>query len=661
MAWLPLGWECVAVAEVDAAASSVLAYRHPYVPNLGDVTKITESTIAGLGQIDLVVFGSPCQDLSVAGKRAGLSGARSGLFHTAVGIVRWARKHGGCRFALWENVPGAFSSHEGRDFAVVVGALAGLRHVDVPEQGWGSEGCALGDDGLLEWSTLDAQWFGVAQRRRRVFALADFGAWADRGPILLEPQSLRGDSPPRREQGKGATTDVAPSLTSSMRGTGRVGDTRGQDPVVAVPAEGCWWDGRQVSQTLDAVLSKGQAMPEKNRFPAVPQPTYAIQAGALRTNPASGPDGVGVQADVSYTLEARAEVQCVAFSCKDHGADAGPIAPTLRAMNHSGSHANAGGQVAVAWALGSHSGAADGETTNQSHSGGGPVGSNISEELAYSLRAGRTQGVAVAFNARQDPDSWGERTGPLDTDGSAQAVCVTGDVTHTLRAEGFDASEDGTGRGQPIVAGYMPARTLAKDGGVDSRFAERDVCDALHTSSGGGNKAPLIASAYGFQPRIGRNGRGDMGDAVNALTAQAGETGKGDAAPCVAMAFQDRFRGDDGRGYDRPPPLSVDQVGTLETVKPWNVAMSMAVRRLTPLECERLQGFPDLYTRIPVRRYATRRISKARPADYWECIDGAWWLMMADGPRYKMLGNSMAVPCMAWIGRAIDAAVRGAA
>lgn len=564
MAWLPLGWECVAVAEVDAAASAVLAYRHPSVPNLGDVTKITESTIAALGQIDLVVFGSPCQDLSVAGKRAGLSGARSGLFHTAVGIVRWAREHGGCRFALWENVPGAFSSNQGRDFAVVVGALAGLGHVDVPANGWGSEGCALGDDGLLEWSTLDAQWFGVAQRRRRVFALADFGAWQSRRPILLEPQSLRGDSPPRREPGQNAAGTLAASSGGSDENDAADGRLVAAGATEFLSQSSRVYLPGGVAPTLQATGSRlGNRAPQVLGFGGNNQSGPIDVATACR---AKGGTGHGDFESETFLL------QPVAFSCKDHGADAGPVSPTLRAMGYAGSHANAGGQV------------------------------------------------AIAFDSRQDRVSSEHAAGALGvSQPQAQAVCVTGEVTHTLRAEGFDASEDGTGRGQPIVA------------------------------------------AYGFQPRIARNGRGDMGDLVSALNAQSGETGKGDAAPCVAVAFQDRFRGDDGRGYDRPPPLSVDQVGTLETVKPWNVAMSMAVRRLTPLECERLQGFPDQYTRIPVRRYAARRISKTRPADYWEQIDGAWWLMMADGPRYKMLGNSMAVPVMRWIGRAIDAAVRGEA
>lgn len=192
-AWEPLGWQAVAFSEIEPFPCSLLKHRFPNVPNLGDVTTITERQIADLGPIDLVIFGSPCQDLSVAGNRRGLAGERSGLFIDAMRIIRWARKYNGLRFALWENVPGAFSSQSGRDFAVVVGEMAGTEF-GVPADGWKNTGVAVGQDGLVEWGCLDAQFFGVPQRRRRVFALADSGDWRNRPPVLLEPSRLRRDS-----------------------------------------------------------------------------------------------------------------------------------------------------------------------------------------------------------------------------------------------------------------------------------------------------------------------------------------------------------------------------------------------------------------------------------------------------------------------------------
>lgn len=208
VAWHPLGWTPVAFSEIDKTASKFLAETYSHVPNLGDVTKITEEMIKSLGHIDVIIFGSPCTDLSIAGKRLGLEGERSGLFRDAIRIIQWARKHCGLRFALWENVPGAYSSNKGRDFTEVVASLAGLENFETPANGWGKEGAAVGNNGLLEWACLDAQWFGLAARRKRIFALLDFGDWESRPPILLEPEGLRGDSPPSRKAREGYTGSV---------------------------------------------------------------------------------------------------------------------------------------------------------------------------------------------------------------------------------------------------------------------------------------------------------------------------------------------------------------------------------------------------------------------------------------------------------------------
>lgn len=279
VAWHSLGWECVAVAEIEKFPVRLLQHYYPNVPNLGDVTKVTEDDIRALGRIDLVVFGSPCQDLSVAGKRKGLEGERSGLFFTAINIIHWARKWGGCRFALWENVPGAFSSNKGRDFAAVVDALAGLEGTEVPPKGWGTEGAAVGTEGMVEWATLDAQWFGVAQRRRRVFALADFGDWANRPPILLEPESLRGDSPPSREAGQ----EVAGSLASRTGGGGFPGTDEARNGYVQPVGQ-----QRPVLATSSIIAFNSNAKPDEMKFdPHVSAPLTCSQNAAV-----VGPFGV---------------------------------------------------------------------------------------------------------------------------------------------------------------------------------------------------------------------------------------------------------------------------------------------------------------------------------------------------------------------------------
>jgi len=211
VAWHPLGWQAVAFAEIEPFPCAVLAHYYPDVPNLGNVTKITDKQIEALGSIDVVVGGSPCQDLSMAGRRKGLAGARSSLFHEQIRIFHATRYFCGARWLVWENVPGAFASNSGADFAVVVGTMAGCR-LNVPFEGWGQEGVALGEYGILEWSVLDAQWFGLAQRRKRLYAVLDTGNWQDRPPVLLERYSLRGDSPPRRTAQEDATNPSHASL-----------------------------------------------------------------------------------------------------------------------------------------------------------------------------------------------------------------------------------------------------------------------------------------------------------------------------------------------------------------------------------------------------------------------------------------------------------------
>jgi DNA (cytosine-5)-methyltransferase 1 len=189
-------------------------------------------------------------------------------------------------------------------------------------------------------------------------------------------------------------------------------------------------------------------------------------------------------------------------------------------------------------------------------------------------------------------------------------------VVHTLRGEGFDASEDGTGRGTPLVVCY-------ENHGQDSRVKDcGDPSPTIHAKAGtGGNNLPLVA----FQPRIARNGRGNMGETVNALQAQSGRTGKGDAAPCVAYGISNQPTPKYGKNVSPSLDAKTTGGGRMECV-----SYGIAVRRLTPRECERLQGFPDDWT-------ATDADGKT----------------ISDSARYRMLGNAVAVPVARWIGKRI--------
>ena len=177
VAWGPLGWEPLLFSEVDEFPSAVLAERYPDVPNLGDITKINwKKAVKSYGKPDVVVGGSPCQSFSVAGTRTGLEGA-SGLMWEYVRCVREVKPD----WILWENVPGALSSSHGEDFRCLLEAL---------------DACGYG----LAWRVLDAQFFGLAQRRERVFVVGRLGDVEGPCEVLFEPESLRWDTPSSREK-----------------------------------------------------------------------------------------------------------------------------------------------------------------------------------------------------------------------------------------------------------------------------------------------------------------------------------------------------------------------------------------------------------------------------------------------------------------------------
>lgn len=191
VAWERLGWTPVAFAEVDPFPSAVLAARYPDVPNLGDVTKIDWSPYRGT--VDLVAGGSPCQSFSIAGKREGLQGA-SGLMWEYVRCVRDLVPD----WLVWENVPGALSSSKGEDFRCLLESL--------DELGYG-----------LAWRVLDAQYFGVAQRRRRVFVVGHFGD-TRAASVLFEPESMRWDYPTGEQKRKDLTRSIGRGVRSSSGG-----------------------------------------------------------------------------------------------------------------------------------------------------------------------------------------------------------------------------------------------------------------------------------------------------------------------------------------------------------------------------------------------------------------------------------------------------------
>ena len=260
------GHTCVGQVEIDKHAQSVLARHWPDVPKHDDVTTAIDwaDEIGLTGNVDLVAGGFPCQDLSVAGKRAGLDGKRSGLFYDALAFAKAVK----AKTILLENVPGLLSSNQGRDFGVLLTELADAGYSNI------------------EWRVLNSQFFGVAQRRRRVFIVASLGTESFR-TVLAECESSAGDSEAGNQEGQEVTGNAERSAGTSGARAGNFELYDFPDSEVApslnvlrardTMAYGSWWDGSQISQTLDTVIAKQQMMPEKNRFPVVLQERNVVR------------------------------------------------------------------------------------------------------------------------------------------------------------------------------------------------------------------------------------------------------------------------------------------------------------------------------------------------------------------------------------------------
>lgn len=473
VAWHPLGWEPFAFAEIEKFPSAVLAHHYPSVPNLGDMTKFKDWPDA---DIDVLVGGTPCQSFSIAGLRQGLADPRGNLCLTFLAIADKYRPE----WLLWENVPGVLSSDGGRDFGAFLGGLGQLGY------GW-------------SYRVLDAQYvrvdgFGraVPQRRRRVFVVGNSRDWRRTAAVLFERESLQGHTPPRREAGQGTSAAVAPSIVSSGRGTQRIGETRGQDPVVAIA-----FGGNNTSGAIEVAT--------------------AVQAHG-------GPHGRQDFGSETFVV----------------GTGRGtPLVPIdLR-------QASRGEKI----------------TNNRAHGSGGAPGHGVGE---------------------------------------------IGDPAFTI-------SE----RGQAVAYSITPSNSNED---YNARIAEK-----AQAVTGNGNRP---SARGGDVIAFAQNQRGELvtSDVMGALKVGGGKPGQG--YPAVAFDMRGREGGAQLEGPHDTANIRAASVGSSRSY----VAQSWAVRRLTPIECERLQGFPDEYTQIP-----------------WRGKNGS-----PDGPRYKSLGNSMAVNAMRWLGRRID-------
>ncbi|CZY67393.1 BsuMI modification methylase subunit ydiP [Enterobacter hormaechei] len=354
-AWEPLGWKPAWFSEIEPFPSAVLAHHWPEVTNLGDMTKIADAVRAGdVEAPDVLVGGTPCQAFSIAGLREGLSDDRGQLTLSYVELanaIDAKRRERGEPEAIivWENVPGVLSSKDNA-FGCFLAGLAGESSELQPAGGkWTHAGCVSGPERVIAWRVLDAQFFGVAQRRRRVFVVASARKGFDPAAVLFELDSVRRDSAPRREsqpeiaRNAGERTKVGshwdnpanphPTLNQSNN-IGGIGASNQE--LFSQRGSGLVSDSySDVSRTLLA---------KENDSTAEDLETYVVH----------GTQDPDTNRELAHTLGRNngQENACIAFSYKDNGADAtSDLSPTIRAGNHDKSHANSGQPPAIAYAF----------------------------------------------------------------------------------------------------------------------------------------------------------------------------------------------------------------------------------------------------------------------------------------------------------------------
>jgi DNA (cytosine-5)-methyltransferase 1 len=489
--------------------------------HLGDITKIRGDKIE---PVDCITFGSPCQDLSIAGRRAGLAGERSGLFMEAVRIIKEMRSSTNGlypTFAVWENVQGAFSSNGGEDFRAVLEELASVEQPDAsiprPPRGgrWSKAGAIAGNGWSLAWRQLDAQYWGVPQRRKRIALVADFGGQRA-AEILFERTSLSGNP----ESCVKAWKEVAGLAANGTAGNDRV---VGQNAYTIKIRGGCAGGGKGALVQTEKVGTLSTLQDQ-----TVFQPIRVTEAIPINTQIATRyismgertGIGIGEDGDPAYTLQANHEhgvCYCIAGNIIDRSETAG---------------AN---------------------------------GSGVKENQSYTLNTVDRPAVAYkVFDARGNGDG---RTCPT----------ITGDHENRITDYTAIAIERQTFNEQSF-----------------SHYKESDKCSTLKAKAGNiGNGSESLVVEKTSIAVDGYNGA-VTGEKTASLTCKNDGSSSG---PLVAE----------------------------KTIR-W------IVRRFTPVECERLQGFPDNYSNI-----GDWTDSKGKKHKY------------ADSPRYKALGNSIALPQWFWM------------
>lgn len=541
--------------EWDKHATNILNRHWPHVPKWGDITTLTAQEILSHGTPpDVVAWGSPCQDLSVAGKRAGLEGERSGLFHEGMRLIRELRKETNNeypRISIWENVAGALSSNNGADFGVILDEMA--------------EAGAM----VIEWSLLDAQYFGVPQRRRRVFVIAIFDpaiALNCPSPLLPVSESVRRDSAKGKSKGQAASR----TLTEGVGGDGQW-------------AAGS--DGNDILRTsVTSKWHKGSGGPSGSEFyNMVVQGEGVVGALAARDY-----KGVGSQYvdEGKVIVEPYVKSRRAQSSTDDETWVEGEINPTLNSFDMGDTRATTAIIEPVLFENSYRDGARIAkEGVTQTLSAKMGTGGGNTPMIAIGI-----QGTVIGRQDHNGPGGKGhtEEDGPMSTLTSTDVHAVAFNTKFGSNANVFDDQS-------PPIKSSQGAPSVLQYDGYNQRVNESDVSLTIRIGRDSSDFIAQPTEPTVFQPgTMVRLGGGVWDGTVPTLRAEAK---RGDNEPHIAI-------------HGGEP--------------------TMAVRRLTPLECERLMGWPDDHTRY-------------NP-------DGS---EQADTHRYKQCGNGVASPVARWIAQHI--------
>lgn len=631
-------------SEIEPFPIRVTTKRLPFMKHYGDISQMDGGKIE---PVDIITFGSPCTDMSVAGRRAGLEGQQSVLFYQAIRIIkemRCATNGKYPRYIVWENVPGAFSSNGGEDFKAVLEAVIGVAEPDtqvpMPEKNrWPYADCYMGDGWSVAYRVLDAQFWGVPQRRKRIYLVADF-AGGRAFDILFKSEGVSGYS--------------AEGFRSWQRTAGSAADCTGT-------ASLCLNDqGGQRMDVTDDVTATLRA--EAHHPPCV------LESAGFCTEHSSKSRSIGYEEETSPTLRAGVVPATVYENHSQDTRYTGPIdtAPTVSATYGMGGN----NQPFVV--------SEETPKTLKIRSGceGGGKGALIQENKSATLSCNNDQTLF-------EPCNWdGQQTAPTLTAHNAGGNQRMPDKNHfncVLQAYGICSKESNAMKSDNPHSGIYEAdtsRTIDGNGG----------------NPGCNQGGIAVVESYAIQgSMIGRDDKnGPQGDGINEdvsftlntvdrhavytmTTGSFAQVSEGKAPTVLARDYKDptavcygigRDTFNQGKNAKFAPTFEPELQPTLVAKGPGAIQSGYTVRRLTPTECARLQGFPDWWcddlgiaepTMADIQYWydvfeTHRRImgSSTKPKSLKQI---AKWLRdpHSDAAEYKMWGNGVALPCVVFV------------